>query len=133
MDPAHRSFSYPIAYSFVVLPLSVTRWLEFNKNFNNHHHVPSAATFFAVIMFNLSGAINVLLFLIFKPQLLLFTRPDELRQPDVELVPAGNISKIFTDTDHFQHSPEPAMTALPDDSEGARLSRVNSKRTLDEV
>jgi hypothetical protein len=31
-------------------------------------------------MFNLSGAINVLLFLIVRPQLLLFTPPEELSE-----------------------------------------------------
>jgi len=123
---------YPIAYSVIVLPLSVTRWLQFSK-FNNHHHVPSAATFFGVILFNLSGAINVLLFLIFKPGLLLFPRPDQLRQPDHELVSVGNGSKIFMDTTNFQHSPEPTTMVLAADSEGARLSRVNSKRSVDEV
>ena len=134
MGPTHRSFSYPIAYSVVVLPLSVTRWLQFSK-FNIHHHVPSAATFFGVILFNLSGAINVLLFLIFKPGLLLFPRPDELGQPDLlELVPAGNASGILTDAANFQRSPEPASTALADDPEGAELSRVNnSQHTSDDV
>ena len=69
------SFRYPLAYSFVVLPLSVARWLLFT-----HHHVPSAATFFGVSTFNLSGAVNVLLFLIVRPKLLLFTCP-EVGQP----------------------------------------------------
>ena len=69
------SFRYPLAYSFVVLPLSVARWLLFT-----HHDVPSAATFFGDSMFHLSGAINVLLFLIIRPKLLLFTCP-EVGQP----------------------------------------------------
>jgi len=43
-----------------------------------HHNVPLAAIFFGVSMFNLSGAINVLLFLIIRPRLLLFPRPKEL-------------------------------------------------------
>ena len=79
VNPTYRSSSYPIAYSFVVLPLSVARWLQFS----NHIHVPSAATFFGVSMFNLSGAVNVLLFLIVRPELLLFTRPElgESKEP----------------------------------------------------
>ncbi|KAI0276639.1 hypothetical protein BGY98DRAFT_694141 [Russula aff. rugulosa BPL654] len=50
---------YPLAYSLVVLPITIARWLLFSN-----HHVPSAAIFFGVSMFYLSGAINVLLFLI---------------------------------------------------------------------
>jgi len=120
--------AYPLAYSLIVLPLSITRWLEFNNR-----SVPSAATFLGIVIFNLSGAINVVLFLIFKPELLLFARPDELRQPDIELVPAGNNSKVFTDMENFQHSPDPATTAVSDDSQGAGLSRVNSKRISNEI
>jgi hypothetical protein len=56
----------------MVLPLSVTRWLLFTNK-----KVPTAATFFAVSLFNLSGAINVLLFLIVRPSLLLFSPPEE--------------------------------------------------------
>lgn len=125
---AHRSFSYPLAYSFIVLPLSITRWLAFNS----HHHVPSAATFFGIIIFNLSGAVNVVLFLFFKPQLLLFARP-KLRQPDIALVPAGNSSKVFTETENSQNSPEPTTTAQDDDSEAALSSRVSSTRTSTEI
>ncbi|KAH9052532.1 hypothetical protein EDB87DRAFT_1722850 [Lactarius vividus] len=62
---------YPLAYSLMVIPLSVSRWLHFG-----HKSVPSAATFFGLMMFNLSGAINVLLFLIVRPHLLLFTPPE---------------------------------------------------------
>jgi len=65
------SFRYPLAYSVVVLPLSVARWLLFS-----HHSVPSAATFFGVSTFNFSGAVNVILFLIVRPKLLLFTYPE---------------------------------------------------------
>ncbi|KAN0138425.1 hypothetical protein V8E53_003888 [Lactarius tabidus] len=61
---------YPLAYSLVVLPLTIARWSLFN-----HKKVSSAATFFGVSVFNLSGAINVILFLIVRPQLLLFSPP----------------------------------------------------------
>ncbi|KAI0297087.1 hypothetical protein BC826DRAFT_1002129 [Russula brevipes] len=47
------SFQLPLAYSIVVLPLSIARWSQFN-----HHKVTSAATFFGDSMFHLSGAIN---------------------------------------------------------------------------
>jgi len=71
---------YPLAYSLMVLPLSIVRWSLFN-----HKKVSSAATFFGVTLFNLSGAINVLLFLIVRPQLLLFSPPEEYSEPGVEL------------------------------------------------
>ncbi|KAH9052528.1 hypothetical protein EDB87DRAFT_1570446 [Lactarius vividus] len=69
---------YPLAYTLMVIPLSVARWLHFG-----HKSVPSAATFFGLTMFHLSGAINVLLFLIVRPRLLLFTPPEEAQpKPD---------------------------------------------------
>ncbi|KAH8979961.1 hypothetical protein EDB92DRAFT_1762632, partial [Lactarius akahatsu] len=58
---------YPLAYTLVVIPLSVARWLLFS-----HKSVPSVTTFFGLTMFNLSGAINVLLFLTVRPRLLFF-------------------------------------------------------------
>jgi len=67
---ALKMLFYPIAYSIVVLPLSIARWMQFN-----HYEVPSAATFFGHSVFHLSGVINVLLLLIARPQLLLFSRP----------------------------------------------------------
>ena len=57
-------------------------------------------------MFNLSGAINVLLFLIFKPQLLLFPRPDELAHP------------IELETAKSEHSSEPTTAGLADEGAG---------------
>ncbi|KAH9014344.1 hypothetical protein EDB85DRAFT_2123676, partial [Lactarius pseudohatsudake] len=65
-----RLVNYPLAYTLVVIPLSVARWLLFS-----HKRVPSATTFFGLTMFNLSGAINVALFLTVRPRLLLFTPP----------------------------------------------------------
>jgi len=62
---------YPLAYSFVVLPLSVARWSLYD-----HRHMPTGFVFFAVCTWNLSGAINVLLLVLIRPQLLLLTRPE---------------------------------------------------------
>ena len=135
MDLAHRSFSYPLAYAAIILPLSIMRWLQFSK-FNNHYNVPAAATLFSSTLLNLSGAINVLLFLVFKPGLLLFSRPDQLTQPDhelVQVVPVGNGSGIFTDPPNIHHSPEPTTTVLADDLEGTGLTCANHKQTLDEI
>ncbi|KAH9083444.1 hypothetical protein EDB83DRAFT_2511764 [Lactarius deliciosus] len=110
--------SYPLAYSLMVLPLTVTRWSLFN-----HKKVSSAATFFGVSMFNLSGAINVLLFLIVRPQLLLFS-PPESSEPD-EFHYSNTDSTIFPDTNH-NHSPQPTeMRPVGEETgSGVRLPKV---------
>ncbi|KAI0058572.1 hypothetical protein BV25DRAFT_1786561, partial [Artomyces pyxidatus] len=63
--------AYPAVYSLLVLPLSVVRWITFRTQLS----VPSAATFCVVFLFSLSGACNVLLLLLTRPQLLLFGTP----------------------------------------------------------
>lgn len=81
-------------------------------------------------MFNLSGAINVLLFLIVRPQLLLFPRPEKLAEPDMELAPPqGTSSAMFSDIAEFQHSPEPTLVALLVD-EGSRNSAAQSRASF---
>ncbi|KAH9978630.1 hypothetical protein BGW80DRAFT_1442629 [Lactifluus volemus] len=67
-----RLLIYPVAYALVVLPTSIARWLRFS-----HHPVSSASQFFGAAMFNLSGAVNVLLFLVSQSELLLFAPPVE--------------------------------------------------------
>jgi hypothetical protein len=123
---------YPLAYCLVVLPLTIARWSLFN-----HKKVTSAATFFAVSMFNLSGAINVLLFLIVRPQLLLFTRPVEFPEPEIDLSPRPLGDEIFSDAAKYQHSPAPTGTALADGGsrDSPALSRVSasSRRRSDDV
>jgi len=83
---------YPLAYSLIVIPLSISRWLQFD-----HKTVPPAAIFFGQIMFNLSGAVNVLLFLIVRPHLLLFTPPEKLVEPEVELANPSTGPALFLD------------------------------------
>jgi hypothetical protein len=128
----YRSSSYPLTYSLIVLPLTVARWLLFS-----HHHVPSAATFFAFSTFHLSGAINVLLFLITRPELLLFPRPEELGGQEIQLTPApqGTGPASFSSTSKFQHSPEPTSVALGDEGprDSATPSHLNSRRISDDV
>ena len=95
----------------MVIPLSVSRWLQFS-----HKSEPSAAIFFGSIMFNLSGAINVLLFLNLRPHLLLFTPPGELDEPKVELANLSIDSAVFpADMVNYCHSPQPTGTELMDD------------------
>ena len=110
VNVAHALPSYPLAYSLMVIPLSISRWLQFN-----HKSVPSAAVFFVEIMFNLSGAVNVLLFLIVRPQLLLFTPPEELVEPEVELGNLSTDSAIRPDIVEYDHSPQTVEAVLMDD------------------
>jgi hypothetical protein len=129
----YQTFSYPLAYSLVILPLSISRWLQFSNR-----NVSSGATFFGVTMFNLSGAINVFLFLIIRPQLLLFPRPEILVEPDMELAPPqaqGTSSAVFSDVAKFQHSPEPTSALLVEEGSrnSAAQSRVSSRRISDDI
>jgi len=97
---------YPLAYSLIIIPLTVTRCLEFA-----HRNVPTAATFFGVTMFYLSGAINVTLFLTIRRKRLLFPRPEELRvaEPEMELAPQGTRPASVFDRERLQHNPEPSI------------------------
>jgi len=66
--------AYPVAYAFLVLPLSIIRWVTFGDASINP---PSAWTFFAIILFGLTGTANVLLLLYTRPGVLLFTQTEE--------------------------------------------------------
>ncbi|KAI9442155.1 hypothetical protein H4582DRAFT_1847844 [Lactarius indigo] len=128
---------YPLGYSLVVLPLSVVRW-----SLSSHKDVPSAAAFFAVSMFNLSGAINVLLFLIVRPQLLLFSPPEEFSEE--EYGHPTTDSTISPDAPNYSHSLQPTGMRLADDAEGGAwnpnvdgnnvaLSRIDSRPRSDGI
>jgi hypothetical protein len=88
-------------------------------------------------MFYLSGAINVLLFLIIRPRLLLFPRPEGLAEPEMELAPPpqGAGPAGFSDVAKFQHSPEPTSAALGDEDskDSATPSHVESRRISDDI
>lgn len=72
---------YPFAYSVVVLPVSVVRWITFQNQTcgtgsNGHTSVPAAATFATVFLHDLFGFVNVLLLLTTRQTLLLFEKPE---------------------------------------------------------
>ncbi|KAN0130873.1 hypothetical protein V8E53_011251 [Lactarius tabidus] len=104
-----RMLFYPLAYSIIVLPISITRW----SSFSNSKNVPSAATFFSVSIFNLSGAINVLLFWVVRPQLLLFPRPERFRESQLADLPTR--PAILAETANYNHSPQPTGRELAGD------------------
>jgi hypothetical protein len=128
----YRSSSYPVAYSLVILPLTIARNVQFN-----HHNVPSAATFFGVSIFYLSGAINVLLFLIIRPRLLLFPRPRQLDEREIQLAPQEDTGAAnSSDTEKPQGSPDPTLAALGDGGskkDSATPPHVNSSPISDDV
>ena len=108
LNSAYELPSYPLSYSLMVIPLSISRWLKFS-----HKNVPSAALFFGEIMFNLSGAANVLLFLIVRPHLLLFTPPEKLVEPIVELENPTTSTVLFPHV--HNHSSRPTGSELTND------------------
>ena len=94
-------------------------------------------------MFHLSGAINVLLFLITRPKLLLFPRVGQLESLDeqeIQLTPRGDTSTspaIFSDTTNIQHNSGPTSATLGDEADegskdSATPSHVNSRRISDD-
>jgi len=101
---------YPLAYSLVVLPLSVARWSLYS-----HKNVPSVALFFGLTMFNLSGAINVLLFLIIRPQLLLFAPPEQPVGPETQPSRLDTDSVVPLDTARYDRKPELTRMELVSD------------------
>lgn len=67
-DVINIAHSYPIVFAIVTLPLSVVRW---RTGFGSTQRSLPTATFAVEIIYSLSGALNVLLFLITRSQLLL--------------------------------------------------------------
>ena len=111
VNTAHQLPRYPLAYSIIVLPLSITRWLSFK----HEDKVPSAATFFSVSVFNLSGAINVLLFLVVRPELLLFDPSKRFR--DSQITDQSTNPAILAETTNYNYSPQPTGRELTGDGE----------------
>ncbi|SRR5258708_36591739 len=132
MNLAHRFSvtSYPLAYALVVLPLTVTWRVQ-----SAHHHVSSAVRFFGGTIFYLSGAINVILFLIIRPELLLFPRREEVAEPEIELASQGTGLGILSNAVKSQYRQE--STSMDRGDEGSRdsagVSRVGSGRTSDDI
>ncbi|KAI0314284.1 hypothetical protein OF83DRAFT_1064113 [Amylostereum chailletii] len=81
---AYTILAYPFAYSVVVLPLSVVRFTDFGLAARGEGNLPSIATFIVAFLYSLSGAVNVLLLVFTRPNLLLFgMQPGDLLDDDV--------------------------------------------------
>ena len=74
---------------------------------------------FGNAMFNLSGAANVLLFLIIRPQLLLFGPLENSAEAEAQISGAntGSITVTHPDTTQCERSPETTTVGLVDDTE----------------
>ena len=70
--------SYPVVYSFLVLPISIGRWIGFvqETHGDRQSHVPAGATIAVQLIFCLSGISNVILFFSTRPNLLLFKKDE---------------------------------------------------------
>lgn len=110
---------YPFIYSIIILPLSLVRWSTLSKNDDATtgctETMPSAAAFFGVFLFGLSGAANVFLMLTTRPGLLLFG-PD-LDQEDLDPEKDLATSQIVSGRMGNNNLSLPAMQGrLPDES-----------------
>jgi hypothetical protein len=88
--------AYPVVFAVVALPLSVVRWTTAFGS--GQHHLP-AATFAVEIIYSLSGALNVLLFLFTRSELLL---PRNLSNKRQELGMASGVTVSVTTSRHAE-------------------------------
>jgi len=74
---------------------------------------------FGQSMFNFSGATNVLLFLIIRPQLLLFAPPENSAEPEAQISDAnmGSVSVTRPDTTQCECNMETTRVGLVDGME----------------
>ncbi|KAG8960643.1 hypothetical protein FRC00_014499 [Tulasnella sp. 408] len=79
---AMKMFWYPISYTILVLPLSINRWRSSFKPSSNAgvEKLSIVPTSVVLFIFGLSGLCNVLLFLLTRPNLLLFNVRRQLRR-----------------------------------------------------
>jgi len=98
-------------YAITVLSATTVRWVQFNHNVK----VSPAVIFFCLFVFNLSGAFNVLLFLVVRPQLLLLNNPEGFRKTKV--VDIGTNSTISNNTEKDVHNPQATGAEPVDDGE----------------
>ncbi|KIM83330.1 hypothetical protein PILCRDRAFT_819583 [Piloderma croceum F 1598] len=77
--------AYPLVYSVIVLPLSVVRWITgFGTN---THQMSSVATFIVISIYSLSGALNAMLFLLTRSDLLLLGNTSSVPSKGLGLAP----------------------------------------------
>lgn len=74
-EPLTFSLRYPALYSVLVAPLSISRWLGYAmQNESPPRQLSFAVSIVSITLFGLSGLVNVALFVVTRPKLLLFDR-----------------------------------------------------------
>jgi len=117
---------YPVAYSIVVLPLSVVRWTTFTKQkCGEKSIVPVAATFAAAGLFGCFGFVNVILLLTTRRALLLFDDPKNPRQLRLRRRPG--LALEDGDGDAFVDLTSSPSLSSKDGILGSKRSREGSK------
>jgi len=84
---SYALIAYPLVYSTLILPLSVVRWIAFvQERGGGENRIPSSATFTVISIYGLSGAFNVILFVVTRPESILFRR-----RKDLAILPESSI------------------------------------------
>jgi len=135
---AKKMLIYPISYLILVTPLSVTRWLTFTG------HFPSpAATVAAAVIFKLSGLVNVIVFMLTRPGLLLFRRNEPNRTAHreevgipLEVIRVGRPSgsrRTSPQNTGSAHNTREATPEVPPQTTGGVQITVNTSVTIGRV
>ncbi|KLO12173.1 hypothetical protein SCHPADRAFT_854296 [Schizopora paradoxa] len=66
---ASKMLWYPVCYIILILPMSIVRWIHFTNDDNPPPFILTAAV---ATLFKLSGLVNVVLYMLTRPNLLLF-------------------------------------------------------------
>lgn len=115
---------YPALYTVLVTPLSISRWLGYAMQQENPpRQLPFVVSMVSITVFGLSGLVNVALFMITRPKLLLFDRrPRDTitvrtfsfpapRRPNGSMMSISPISRDFPDI-HDSPSSKPARLTI---------------------
>jgi hypothetical protein len=103
--------AYPLAYSLIVLPLCVVRWVGFSQEAHSQT-MPSAATITVVALFGLSGAVNVVLFLSTRPDRLLFAKEPPMSAGEIEAHARGATESTYVKEERAAEHVETLGTLL---------------------
>jgi hypothetical protein len=96
---------YPVAFSVLVLPLSIVRFIHFIQVAQGMARLPSSATISGTAIYNLSGLVEVVLFFHTRQGLLLFGQDDG-----------------FMDMEHALKNESIPMIGFDDEEDAARPS-----------
>ena len=108
--------SYPLVFALLVVPLSVGRWIGFvqESHGDRKNHVPPMALIAVETIYKFSGVANVMLFLLTRPSLLLFSRDTHSPGDD----PRGNHATYDGEADSIEgHGDGHVVNAFHDNQE----------------